>query len=196
MPRESFERRHGFYSCDPRNGRRSAVYALRATRVRAHVCADCSFIFSRGTDESCETLLQVRPPRRDRRGRFYTTCRDSPFPPAPATFSAPERNQRLDRASFVISFREAVERGINNILIMLFFLPTHMLKSHALFRLFCLLSLTSSFVALAMRGALSPRQAKSDETRKFSTGLIYGDAARSKGVTKMKRFNTSVLLLL
>lgn len=66
--------------------------------------------------------------------------------------------------------------------------------ARAIFRLFVPLSLTSSFAGF-MRG-LFPHYAKSDETRKFSTRLIYGHAARSKGVTKMKRLNTSVLLLL
>jgi len=53
----------------------------------------------------------------------------------------------------------------------------------------------SSFAALIVRG-LFPRDAKSNETRKFSTRLIYGHASCNKGVTKMKRLNTSMVLLL
>lgn len=162
---------------------------LRGTRVRACVytlvSVGCFFIFLRGTDKSCETLLRMRSlPRRDR--RFYTTCRDLPFPPAlfpPHSLrrKGKAHNQRQVSIEHPSAFtrwchsrifltdawsREAVTAKrisiicyINNTL---FFSPNAIiLRSFSLsralsFNFFCPLSLTSSFAALT--GSFSATQ--------------------------------------
>jgi len=106
VPRESFERRHRFYSCGPRNSRRDvSMCTLRATRIYIYiymlvhtwcvfVSVDCSFIFSRDQQIVRRNVVANASPA-TKPAFLYDVRRFTIPAPALATFSIPHRKGKV-----------------------------------------------------------------------------------------------------